>query len=276
MSMIDAFDVANKILHAGLADGSDRAFREAAVRMEPVVERFPDHWYVRYVSGQCLRLSGQIPEAVEQLRRAAAAGPDEQQVFLALGIALQLTEQYDDAIVALSRAIEIDPDFATAYNSLALTQRKRGELCKAIENYHLGAVALGRGIAVDLIRQRKGQYHPFPATPGELWLEYAGAAALDIAMRDGLQHMAWPSGEEARDLDARRDGRYFQDSTTTSGGESIRTYLPNYFNTFFHHLTGDRRFADFIGNRGVALESAGFEQEARQHIEEAPLYLPTS
>src|SRR5256885_15429117 len=98
------------------------------------------------MAGQCCRFLDDIDGAIEYLSHSVEIKSDEPAALLALGIALQLRERWDEAVEAFGRAIQIEPDYELAYNSLALTQRKRGELDKALYNYDAGAKALARRI----------------------------------------------------------------------------------------------------------------------------------
>ena len=121
-------------------------FGEALHLLRRAIDQDPSQWNAWYMAGQCCRFLNDFDGAIAHLSRAAELKTDERSIFLALGIAFQLHAQWDDAIEAFRRAIEIDSDYAPAYNSLALTQRKRGELDKALHNYDAGAKALARRI----------------------------------------------------------------------------------------------------------------------------------
>src|SRR5438046_2555850 len=123
-----------------------RQFGEALQLLRRAVAQDPSQWHAWYMAGQCCRFLNDIDGAIEHLSRAADLKRDEPPVFLALGIVLQLNTRWDDAIEAFRRAIEIDSDYELAYNSLALTQKKRGDLDKALHNYDAGAKALARRI----------------------------------------------------------------------------------------------------------------------------------
>src|SRR5450759_3233688 len=121
-------------------------FGEALSLLRRAIDQDPSQWNAWYMAGQCCRFLDDFDGAIEHLSRAADLKRDEAPIFLALGIAFQLSTQWDDAIEAFRRAIEIDSDYEPAYNSLALTQKKRGEVDKALHNYDAGAKALARRI----------------------------------------------------------------------------------------------------------------------------------
>ncbi len=63
--------------------------------------------------------SGNIQEAIEALRNAAAADPEDARVYGNLGIAYELTRDYRNARKAYERAVDLDPKSAAALNNLA-------------------------------------------------------------------------------------------------------------------------------------------------------------
>src|SRR5438132_10599146 len=124
-------------------------FDQALQKLRQLIASGEDDLGVWYMAGQCCRFLGDLDQAIGYLSEASRRKADktaEAATFLALGIALQLKERWQEAVNALIRAIEIDPELQMAYNSLALTQKKRGELDKALHNYDAGVKALARGI----------------------------------------------------------------------------------------------------------------------------------
>jgi tetratricopeptide (TPR) repeat protein len=193
-----------------------------------------------------------------------------------LGIAYQLDTQWREATAALRRAIDLDPDYELAYNSLALTQKKCGELDKALHNYDAGAKALSRRIMKSLKISRTSPILKHRETRGHLWVEYALYAAVhDVSGNEDIHHFAWPSGEDAREeeLSERHAGLYWVDELADDGG-TVRMFLPNFFNTIRELLRQDAAYSNLIGNRGTVLELLGRQQEADLHFAEAVEFQP--
>src|SRR5437667_11548301 len=194
-----------------------------------VVRLAPSQWNAWYMAGQCCRFLNNIDGAIEHLSRAAELKRDEPPIFLALGIAFQLSTQWDNAIEAFHRAIEINSDYELAYNSLALTQRKRGEPDKALYNYDAGAKALARRIVKAMRTSRSSLILKHRETIGTLWFEYAGYGALYLACSaEGINGMAWPTGEQALEEERREKhaGLYWID-VQNEKRETVRLFLPN-------------------------------------------------
>lgn len=260
----------------GIALMKRQRFDEALPLFHRALDQDPSQWNVWYMAGQCCRFLNDIEGAIERLSRAVKLKGDEPAVFLALGIAFQMDAQWDQAIEAFSRAIEIDADYELAYNSLALTQKKRGDLDKALHNYDAGAKALGRRLVKGLENSRTSPILKHRDTRGTLWLEYAMYAAIYLAnSAQGISGIAWPTAEQAleEERSERHAGLYWVD-LPDGKGETMRLFLPNYFNTFCELLRGDASFSNLIGNRGTVLELLGRRDEARLHFEEAAEFHP--
>ena len=195
---------------------------------------------------------------------------------MALGIALQLASRFDDAIEALKRALELDPDLAPAYNSLALTQKKVGQLEKALHNYDAGVHALVRGIVKEMFNSRESAIFKHCDTEGTLWVLYACQGAVWLTARSGgISGVVFPSDEMAmtEEQTERSEGLYWRDIHKEKEG-TVRLFLPNYFNTVREALRRDIAYANLVGNRGTVLGLLGRHDEARQHEDEAREFEP--
>jgi len=251
-------------------------FGEALPLLRRVIDQDPSQWNAWYMAGQCCRFLNDIDGAIEHLTRAAELRADQAPVFLALGIALQLRARWYDAVEAFRRAIEIDPDYGLAYNSLALTQKNVGELDKALHNYDSGAKALARRIVNAMRNSPASPILKHRDTTGTLWVEHAGYGALYlVSSAVGVRSMAWPTGEQALEEERteKHGGLYWID-VANDKKETVRLFLPNYFNTFRESLREDSAYANLTGNRGTVLELLGRHEEARQHFDEATEFLP--
>lgn len=249
---------------------------DALPLLHRALDEDPEQWNAWYMAGQCCRFLNDIDGAIEALSKAAALRTDQPPLFLALGVACQLKSQWDKAVDAFRRAIEIDPDYELAYNSLALTQKKRGELDKALHNYEAGAKALARKIVKGMRNARTSPIVKHRDTAGTLWVEYVTYAALYLVDgAEGVKSIAWPTGEQAMEEERTEQhaGLYWKD-VPNDKRETVRVFLPNYFNTFRELLRGDVSYSNLIGNRGTVLELLKRHEEARRHFDEATEFLP--
>jgi tetratricopeptide (TPR) repeat protein len=251
-------------------------FGDALSLLRAVLEQDSSFWNDWYLAGQCHRFLGEVDPAISHLQRAAELERNDAGVFLALGIALQLATRFDDAIEALKRALELDPDLAPAYNSLALTQKKVGQLEKALHNYDAGAHALVRGIVKEMVNSRESAIFKHCDTEGTLWVLYACQGAIWLTARSGgISGVVFPSDEMVmtEEQTERSEGLYWRDIHKEKEG-TVRLFLPNYFNTVREALRRDMAYANLIGNHGTVLGLLGQHEEACQHEEEAQEFEP--
>jgi tetratricopeptide (TPR) repeat protein len=255
-----------------------KQFDKAFLLFKELITQNPHDGGFLYMAGQCCRFLNDIKRAVSYLQKAREIDPQEPSVLLALGIAFQLNNQYEESIEALNVAIELDPDYELAYNSLALTQGKQGDLAKALDSYDAASKALARRIVKSLRNDRSNPILKHVETVGELWLGYASYAAMYlVSLTENIQGVAWPTSEQAREEERteRHAGFYWADVLTTQN-EIARLFLPNYFNTFRELLRRDATYANLIGSRGTDLEKLGRQDEAHQHFAEANEFLPVT
>lgn len=79
-------------------------------------------------------------------------------IYCQLGIAYQLKSEYQKAIDAFEKAISINKPYASAYNSLAITYRKMGDVSKAIEVYNAGKEALVESANNEALKNKEKCY----------------------------------------------------------------------------------------------------------------------
>ena len=244
-------------------------FNEALVLFRSVIEEDPTDWNAVYLAGQCCRYMGNYDKAIDYLRRATELNSIEKSVWLALAIAYQLNENWDNAIKAIKRAFEIDPDYVPAFNTLAMTQKRMGQLEKADHNYDAGAKALARCIVKDMSNSSDSLIIPIRSSRNDLWLEYALYVALLAAIEDHIESIATPNSEMAmaEERTQKHKGLFWIDQEGQDG-KTFRLFLPNYFNTFQTTLRSDRTYSELMGNRGLVLEMLGQQKDADKHFQE--------
>lgn len=249
---------------------SAKRYSESLERLTQLIAHNPSDWEAHYWAGQCCRYLNDFSTAISYLSKAAELNHGDQRIYLSLGIAYQLKEKWLDSKNALRQALEIDPDYVLAYNSIALTQKKSGELEKAELNYDAGLQALGRVIVKSMDNSRETKVLKHRDTIGQLWTGYAMNSAMYLAAcEEGIEGMAFPSGEMAieEERSEQHGGLFWEDQLTN--GSKTRLYLPNFFNTFLETLRTDTRYPQLLGNRGVVLEMLGRGEEASLHLNEA-------
>jgi tetratricopeptide (TPR) repeat protein len=246
-------------------------YNDALTIFHSVIKADPGDWNSVYLAGQCCRYLDDIDGAIKYLLEATRINPNEPPMWLALGIAYQLRENWDDAIGALREALEINPDYVPAFNSLALTQKKMGELEKAAHNYDAGVITLSRSIVESMNNAFDNQIFPHRDSTNNLWMEYAMFAATDLATsEENIGSVAWPTGETAMEEDRthRHGGLFWVDQK--GGDENLNRYfLPNFFNAFHRSLRRNQLYSQLVGNRGTVLELLGNREESQTHFQEA-------
>ena len=246
-------------------------FNEALNILAREAKKEPKNWNIWFVAGQCLRFMGRFDDAIKNYEKAIDLNKYEKSIYLALGIAHQHTRNWSQAIDAFRNALELDGDYALAFNSLALTQKKMGELEKASHNYHAGVLALYRCIVKGMKNSRESPIYKHMDTQGTLWMEYAMEICIYLCSLDpSVSSMAFPTAEIAIEEEMREThgGLYWVDCQDKQGQKN-RLFLPNYFNTLRETLKLEPAYANLIGNRGMVLEMLGQYEEADQHIAEA-------
>ena len=255
----------------------ENRFREALLLFQKMIQTGHSDWGIFYMAGQCCRLINDLDGAISYLSQADKLNPEDPTILHALGISLQLKKSFHEAIDKFRKAIEVDPNFELAYNSLALTQKKMGELEKALHNYDAGAKALARRIVKAMRNKSSNKIFKHKDINYSLWLEYAiHGAVSSSALEKDIQGIAWPTGEMAIKEERTEfyKGFYWVDQLNDEK-KKYRLFLPNYFNTFRVTLGQDSAYANLIGNRGTVLELLGQDEEAQKHFDEADYFLPT-
>ena len=78
------------------------------------------------------------PDALQELKRAAALKPDWFELQIELGIACQHAGDSDGAVAAFSEAIKLRPQDPEAYNDLGLALVQKGDAEGAIPKFQDG------------------------------------------------------------------------------------------------------------------------------------------
>lgn len=252
------------------------AFSDALELLEDCITNGDGGWNEIYLAGQCYRFMGDFDSAVRNLKEAVSLKDDIPEIWLALGIAFQIQENFQEAISSLETAVTLNPDYDLAYNSLALTHKKNGDLKKASELYEEGIKALSRGIVSKLINKKENPINKHENLEPALWWEYACYGAVYLsAFDDQIQDVLFPTADMAlREETNETHMGYYWENKETIDGELGRLYLPNFFNTFREILRSDRSYAQLTGNRGTVLQQLGNREDAEKHFMEAEEFLP--
>lgn len=234
-------------------------------------ENFPDGYRDWYMAGQCYRFVENYPQAIKYLQEAVRRNPSEKDIYFALGIAFQLANRLDSAVGCLVKSLDIDPNYDLAYNSLALTQMKKGDFEFALHNYDEALKSMVRRVVKDFVNSPKRGIAKYHDSTYVLWSEYAMFGAMFLASSDSsVGALAWPTGEMAirEEREETFEGLFWSDSIDKDGVKT-RLFLPNYFNTFRQKLSESNDFPTLLRSKGTALEALGRLDEANAHYAEA-------
>jgi serine/threonine protein kinase/Flp pilus assembly protein TadD len=105
---------------------------DAIAAAQRAVDLAPDYWCWPVLLGHYYFLSGKLPEAATQFRKATVMAPDNSIAFLDLGLASLQLERYDDAGASLEKSAQIEPSFF-AYSTLAELLTTQGKFAEAVE-----------------------------------------------------------------------------------------------------------------------------------------------
>jgi tetratricopeptide (TPR) repeat protein len=254
----------------------DGRYQDALDLIGQQLEAEPGSWYLNYLAGQCERFCGNDEKALRYLAEAdQRRGVDDPPLLLALAIAFQRLNRHAEAIATLRRSLEADPDHLPSINTLAMTQKLMGEPEKAAHNYDLALKKIARSLVDEMHNDRNAPIYKHEAWEEHYsgWLEYALDAAVVLGVRDGIDGIAWPTGEAATWEEATEEhgGLYWTDQLNDED-EIVRLFWPNFFTTFRERMTGHPMYADLVGNRSTVLRMLGEVEKADQLVGEARFF----
>jgi len=90
---------------------------------------------VRTKLAETLRLQGEFPEAIAELREAIRLEPSSARAHSGLGLALRAQRDLDESTAAYREAIRLDPDLIDAHNGLAVVLANQGKLNDAVAEF---------------------------------------------------------------------------------------------------------------------------------------------
>lgn len=100
----------------------------AILTLESLTRMYPDEARHQYLLGVALMRGGDVPAAIEPLRKANALEPDRPLTLVALGLAYNNRKQYLDARPLLRRALDLQPENVDTLAALAEAEAGAGDL----------------------------------------------------------------------------------------------------------------------------------------------------
>jgi len=181
----------------------------------------------------------------------------------------------NDQIENFKKAIEADPWCFDAWVGLARAQNRSGEHEKAKVNCETGLEELGKSIATEMKNDEQNPVLKMsrPLVENDIWIQCAGTGALYLSARDDTtDHIAWPTPEAAENEERTGEHKGLYWTETSLEGKQAKYFLPNFFNTFYDNLRGNKHYSSLVRELGLALERLGQHEEAQQHLSEAQLF----
>ncbi|HTY23509.1 MAG TPA: tetratricopeptide repeat protein [Desulfomonilaceae bacterium] len=123
-----------------IAEEPDRgeAFRAATENLLKNFANWPDRTSgVLLNLGVALAASGNLPEAMNQYKKAIEIYPYGATIYLNLGAALEASNKLSEAIQEYAKAVAVEPNHVQAYNTLAAALKRSGDLENAVEAYRV-------------------------------------------------------------------------------------------------------------------------------------------
>lgn len=247
-----------------------RRYDEAIPILRQSINNDKSQWNDWELLGQCYRFIGETDRAIHCLNISTEINPKNKSAFLALGIAFQIDQQFEASLSALRKANELDRDYVLAYNSAAMTLKLMGKIEKSIDIYEQGLISLAREFVFNANNDSRSALFKHLSTEGTLYTKYLMDAALQHAVGQDIETIAFPTGASA-EIEEREQfhkGLYWEDQLGAKG-QPQRVYFPNFFNTALRFFIEDQRYSLILGNKSTVLRMAGQDGEAELHLAEA-------
>jgi len=123
---------AHEVMGDLLVDASEPEAAEAEFRKALAKD---DSASIRTKLAEALRLQGDFPEAIAELREAILREPGSARAYSGLGLALRAERNLQESTAAYQEAIRLDPDLIDAHNGLAVTLANQGRLDDAVAEF---------------------------------------------------------------------------------------------------------------------------------------------
>ncbi len=108
-----------------------RAPVQGILALESLTRMYPGEARYAYLLGVGLMTAGDMPAAIDVLRKANAIEPDRPLTLLALGLAFNNQKQFTDARPLLRRALDLDPASLESLAALAEAEAGDGDIGSA-------------------------------------------------------------------------------------------------------------------------------------------------
>jgi tetratricopeptide (TPR) repeat protein len=206
-----------------------------------------------------LILRDRLPEPDPRRKPSDHPRDDDQAASLCARGSLWLERGHPrGAIECFLRAVEKDPDDARAYAYLGAALEQAGEYDTAVDAYDSGALARARALAPAVESAAAPDAEAVQGVRPDLALRFSVQAGAALAARDGIEHIALPTGRAVECVAGLWLDREDKDGLT-------RVLLPAFFTVARTLLRADELYRELLERRAVVLERLGRIDEARVH-----------
>ena len=149
-------DLINQELHSLI---NNQKYDEAIIHLNEFIKEDKMNWNAWHLLGQAYRFNGDLDNAITCHEKAYSLNKELPSILLALGIAHQLNKNYIAALKALERAIQLDELYTIAYNSLALTYKRIGDLDRSLEAFENGINTIAKKFYLTLTNSKQNKIY---------------------------------------------------------------------------------------------------------------------
>lgn len=247
-------------------------YDEAIIHLNEFIKKDKNHWNAWYLLGQAYRFKNDFDNAIKCHKKAYTLNKGFPPILLALGIAYQLNENYIDAIESLEKVINLDEFYSIAYNSLALTYKRIGDLEKALEIYDKGLNSIAKKFCMSLKNSEQNKIYKHVDING-VWVKCAIQGAIYLGLKLGYNSVLLPTGKQAiyEERTEEHGGLYWIEKNVKNKGKAFEL-LPNLLNTFREHLRGNKLFISMLREQGLIYEMLGKKDNAYANYQEAEYF----
>ncbi len=252
---------------------NSKKYDDAIALLNSSINQDNQNWNAWYLLGQCYRFTNDIANAVACHEKAYSLNKKEPAILLALGIAHQLNQNLIEAIKAFEQAIRDDEFYIIAYNSLALTYKRMGNLDKAIDVYTDGLNAIGKKFCLSIDNSRASKIYKHENIPFTLWTKFIISGAIYLAAKFNCDSVLIPNSIQAESEESteKHQGLYWIEKEINDGKKSFEIF-PNLLNSFRESLRGNRLYITMLRDQGLILEILGREEDAQANFAEADYF----
>ena len=151
---------------------NNQKYDEAIIHLNQFIKEDKKNWNAWHLLGQAYRYKGDLDNAIICHKNAYFLNKETPSILLALGIAHQINKNYIGSLNALKKAIKLDEYYTIAYNSLALTYKRMGDLDKSLDAFETGINTIAQKFFLTLTNSKQNRIYKHQDIGG-MWVKSA-------------------------------------------------------------------------------------------------------